>query len=86
MDKILLSESEHEAIIKDVAKREGLEQYLFHTKPNKFNIAISQAQHLKTVKVVLEAMDKILTQTEYQGVLSCWESNYKALKKQLEGK
>jgi len=48
--------------------------------------AILKAQHLKTVKAVLEAMDKILTQTEYQGVLSCWESNYKALKKRLEGK
>ena len=41
---------------------------------------------LKTVKAVFEAMDKILRQTEYQGVFSCWESNYEALKKQLQAK
>ena len=83
---ILLSDEEHEAIIKEVAKRDGLEQFLFHTKPNEFNFAISKAQHLKTVKAVFEAMDKILRQTEYQGVFSCWESNYEALKKQLQAK
>jgi hypothetical protein len=80
--KGLLSEKVMEQIIQHVAKEWHLETYLFHTKPNVFNIAIAKASHDFALQEFAKVLEEDFEDKDTLWTLNIAKFRWKALKKE----